>query len=541
MSGYDDMNNNYNNNQNTDYNDYNDYNSQDSSVNDVHADPEPVQTADARDDYRAVSSDNSYSAGYGYGRTTSHYGSDDRYSADSRQDRYDSGSRRSTGAGNGNKGSNGGKKKGGLLKRAAALAMSAVLFGGVAGGTMVGIQYAAQKNGVIAGTSSTETNAAGESAGSKTSVKTTTSNTSLSGAGTVLNDVSDVVETVLPSVVAITNKQIYENYQSQFTDPWSYFFNFGNGQGGRSGQGGDSSGESQEIEAGAGSGIIIAETDDELLIVTNYHVIENADALTINFADGSEADANIKGTDSSNDLAVVAVDLDNLSEETMNAIAIATLHNANDLKVGQGVIAIGNALGYGQSITVGYISALDRSVATSDGTTTELLQTDAAINPGNSGGALVNEAGEIIGINSAKYSDTDVEGMGFAIPIYKVVDIIDDLMNTKTKIEVDASQRGYLGIQGVTVDSSTAKNYNMPSGVYVYKVLDGGAASSSELQEKDIITSFNGTAISSMEELSEQLKYCAIGDKVTLKVQRQNGANYEELDIEVTLAKQVNE
>ena len=541
MSGYDDMNNSYNNNQNTDYNDYNDYNSQDSSVNDVHADPEPVQTADARDDYRAVSSDNSYSAGYGYGRTTSHYGSDDRYSADSRQDRYDSGSRRSTGAGNGNKGSNGGKKKGGLLKRAAALAMSAVLFGGVAGGTMVGIQYAAQKNGVIAGTSSTETNAAGESAGSKTSVKTTTSNTSLSGAGTVLNDVSDVVETVLPSVVAITNKQIYENYQSQFTDPWSYFFNFGNGQGGRSGQGGNSSGESQEIEAGAGSGIIIAETDDELLIVTNYHVIENADALTINFADGSEADANIKGTDSSNDLAVVAVDLDNLSEETMNAIAIATLHNANDLKVGQGVIAIGNALGYGQSITVGYISALDRSVATSDGTTTELLQTDAAINPGNSGGALVNEAGEIIGINSAKYSDTDVEGMGFAIPIYKVVDIIDDLMNTKTKIEVDASQRGYLGIQGVTVDSSTAKNYNMPSGVYVYKVLDGGAASSSELQEKDIITSFNGTAISSMEELSEQLKYCAIGDKVTLKVQRQNGANYEELDIEVTLAKQVNE
>lgn len=541
MSGYDDMNNSYNNKQNTDYNDYNDYNSQDSSVNDVHADPEPVQTADARDDYRAVSSDNSYSAGYGYGRTTSHYGSDDRYSADSRQDRYDSGSRRSTGAGNGNKGSNGGKKKGGLLKRAAALAMSAVLFGGVAGGTMVGIQYAAQKNGVIASTSSAETNAAGESAGSKTSVKTTTSNTSLSGAGTVLNDVSDVVETVLPSVVAITNKQIYENYQSQFTDPWSYFFNFGNGQGGRSGQGGDSSGESQEIEAGAGSGIIIAETDDELLIVTNYHVIENADALTINFADGSEADANIKGTDSSNDLAVVAVDLDNLSEETMNAIAIATLHNANDLKVGQGVIAIGNALGYGQSITVGYISALDRSVATSDGTTTELLQTDAAINPGNSGGALVNEAGEIIGINSAKYSDTDVEGMGFAIPIYKVVDIIDDLMNTKTKIEVDASQRGYLGIQGVTVDSSTAKNYNMPSGVYVYKVLDGGAASSSELQEKDIITSFNGTAISSMEELSEQLKYCAIGDKVTLKVQRQNGANYEELDIEVTLAKQVNE
>lgn len=541
MSGYDDMNNNCNNNQNTDYNDYNDYNSQDSSVNDVHADPEPVQTADARDDYRAVSSDNSYSAGYGYGRTTSHYGSDDRYSADSRQDRYDSGSRRSTGAGNGSKGSNGGKKKGGLLKRAAALAMSAVLFGGVAGGTMVGIQYAAQKNGVIAGTSSAEINAAGESAGSKTSVKTTTSNTSLSGAGTVLNDVSDVVETVLPSVVAITNKQIYENYQSQFTDPWSYFFNFGNGQGGRSGQGGNSSGESQEIEAGAGSGIIIAETDDELLIVTNYHVIENADALTINFADGSEADANIKGTDSSNDLAVVAVDLDNLSEETMNAIAIATLHNANDLKVGQGVIAIGNALGYGQSITVGYISALDRSVATSDGTTTELLQTDAAINPGNSGGALVNEAGEIIGINSAKYSDTDVEGMGFAIPIYKVVDIIDDLMNTKTKIEVDENQRGYLGIQGVTVDSSTAKNYNMPSGVYVYKVLEGGAASSSELQEKDIITSFNGTAISSMEELSEQLKYCAIGDKVTLKVQRQNGANYEELDIEVTLAKQVNE
>jgi serine protease Do len=295
------------------------------------------------------------------------------------------------------------------------------------------------------------------------------------------------------------------------------------------------------VETGSGSGIIIGQNDSELLIVTNYHVIEDADSLTITFNDEATAKASVKGTDSDNDLAVVAVQLSDLEESTKNSIAIATMDTSDNCKVGQGVIAIGNALGYGQSITVGYISALNRAVSTSDGTTKNLLQTDAAINPGNSGGALVNMNGEIIGINSAKYSDTDVEGMGFAIPISAVYDIIDDLMNQKTKIEVSEDQRGYLGIQVTSVDSSSAQVYNMPQGAYVYSIIDGGAASNSELQARDIITKLNGTTITTREDLTEELKYYAIGDTVTLTVSRATGTEYETMEIEVTLTAQVKE
>lgn len=409
------------------------------------------------------------------------------------------------------------------MRKAAAIALSAVLFGGVAGSAMVGVQYAAQKAGIIA-------EADAESGESQTAIKlaesTNSGSSTSTGSNTALADVSDIVDKVLPSVVAITNSQLYENYAREYG--WSYwYYGYGSQQG---------ESQQEEIEAGSGSGIIIGQNDTELLIVTNYHVIEDADSLTITFIDESTAKASVKGTDSENDLAVVAVTLSDLTEETKNEIAIATMDTSDNCKVGQGVIAIGNALGYGQSITVGYISALNREVETSEGTVQKLLQTDAAINPGNSGGALVNTSGDIIGINSAKYSDTDVEGMGFAIPISAVHEIIDDLMNQTTKVEVDKNQRGYLGIQCLSTDSTS---YNMPEGVYVVDILKGGAAASSDLQVRDIITKINGTSVTTQEALTEQLKYYAIGDTVTLTVSRQNGAEYESLEIEVTLQKQV--
>lgn len=420
--------------------------------------------------------------------------------------------------------------KRGIIKRAAAIALSAALFGGVAGGVMVGVQYTAQKAGVVAesssgGTAAIKISDTGSSGSSSNSV----------GNGAVLGDVSAIVDKVLPSVVSITNTQTYQNYASQYGGyGWPYFFFGGNGYG-------NGSGESQQQVTGSGSGIIIGQNDDELLMVTNYHVVEDASSLTITFVDDTTAEAALKGTDSDNDLAVVSVKLSDLSEETRNAIKIATMNTSNDCKVGQGVVAIGNALGYGQSITVGYISALNREVKSSDGTSRNLLQTDAAINPGNSGGALINTNGEIIGINSAKYSDTDVEGMGFAIPVSAVSDIINDLMNQKTKVEVAEEQRGYLGITGVTVDSQMSQNLDMPRGVYVYSIPENGAAAGTDLQPKDIITKIDSTKVQSMSDLQDALKYYSKGETVTLTVSRLSGTQYEEIKVELTLGGQVKE
>ena len=476
------------------------------------------------------STGNSYSYGYG-GTAGSGFSGEDSASGSSFQASGEgNGTNQTSGSGfhgfqkAGHKKPAGDGKKGGkFVKKAAAIALSAVLFGGIAGSAMVGVQYAAQKAGVVS-TASSETTQSQVKLAESTSTSSKSSSSSSS-------DVSSVVEKVLPSVVAITNSQIYENYSNQ---GWPYSFWNGN-----SGKGSSSSGSSQEVETGSGSGIIIGQNDSELLIVTNYHVIENADSLTITFADDKTAKASVKGTDSDNDLAVVSVSLSDLSDDTKKAIAIATMDTSDDCKVGQQVVAIGNALGYGQSSTVGYISALNRKVATSDSTSQTLLQTDAAINPGNSGGALVNMDGEIIGINSAKYSDTSVEGMGFAIPISKVHDIIDNLMNQKTKVQVAENQRGYLGIQATTVDSSTSSYYSMPEGVYVYKIMDGGAASKSDLQERDIITKLDDTAVTTKEALTEALKYYSVGDKVKLSVSRLEGNEYKTVEVTVTLAKQV--
>lgn len=324
------------------------------------------------------------------------------------------------------------------------------------------------------------------------------------------NDVSSIVEKAMPSVVAINSVTEYQT-QNFFGQPQTYE--------GR----------------GSGSGIIVGESDTELLIVTNNHVIEGANTLSVTFNDGESAEANVKGTDSENDLAVIAVALDQITDSTKSKITVATIGDSDSLKVGQGVIAIGNALGYGQSVTVGYVSALDREVTTEDGTTRNLLQTDAAINPGNSGGALLNMQGEVVGINSAKYSSTEVEGMGYAIPISKVEDIIDDLMTRKTRVQVDEANQGYLGIQGTDIDSNAATLYGMPQGIFVYKIMEDGAAASSTLQEKDIITEFDGQSVRSMTELKDMLTYYAGGDTVDLTVQRLENGQYVEHTVTITL------
>ena len=314
----------------------------------------------------------------------------------------------------------------------------------------------------------------------------------------------------MPSVVAINNTMVVEQ-QTWF-------------------------GPSQKVEVpSSGSGIIVGQNDEELLIVTNNHVIEDSKELSVTFINNASVNAAIKGTDSESDLAVIAVPLKDIPSDTMSQIKIATLGDSDSLKVGQGVIAIGNALGYGQSVTVGYVSALDREVKTEGETTRNLLQTDAAINPGNSGGALLNMRGEVIGINAAKYSSTSVEGMGYAIPISKAQDIINELMNKRTRTEIEESKQGYLGIQGQNIDETAASMYGMPRGIYVYKIIEGGAAANSDLREKDIITKFDGQTVRTMADLKSMLTYYEGDSTVDLTVQSLENGEYVERTVTITL------
>ena len=329
-------------------------------------------------------------------------------------------------------------------------------------------------------------------------------------------DVSQVVGEAMPAVVAVASTAVYQMPDFGF----GWFFGGGS--------------QSYEVPS-SGSGIIIGENDTELLIVTNNHVVQDTVSLKITFVDDTAVDAAVKGTDPDTDLAVISVPLDQIPQETKEKIAVARLGDSDSLKVGQGVIAIGNALGYGQSVTVGYVSALNREIKTSDGNTRVLLQTDAAINPGNSGGALLNMKGEVIGINAAKYSSTEVEGIGYAIPVSGVQDILDELMNRKTRSEVAEEKRGYLGIQGTTVDEDAATAFGMPKGVYVYKILKDGAAADSQLREKDIITKLDGMTVKSMQELQKFLKGYETGETIELLVQRQEDGQYKEIQIPVTL------
>ena len=329
--------------------------------------------------------------------------------------------------------------------------------------------------------------------------------------GVMLTDVSGVVADVMPSVVSIINNFTVTRYF------WGSQY-------------------SEEAEA-SGSGIIIGENDKELIIATNNHVIDNADKIRVIFIDNTEAEAHIKGADADMDIAVIAVSKDSLEKSTAAAISIATLGDSDKLKVGEPAIAIGNALGYGQSVTTGVISALNRELEISEGEFSQgFIQTDAAINPGNSGGALLNVNGEVIGINSNKIGGSTVEGMGYAIPISKALPIIDDLKTKKTKSTVAEDNRGYLGISGRGVSAEMAELYDFPQGVYVYDVYPGTGAEKANLRKGDIITKFEGTTLDSMEKLQGLLAYYEAGDTVKLTIERlDEGGKYQPTEVSIQL------
>lgn len=386
-------------------------------------------------------------------------------------------------------------------KKGVAVVASAAVFGGVAGGAFYGI--AGNQIKKLDALMNTTTEAA-----STTSAPTTES-LSLTSTASVGNgmDVSTIAENVMPSVVAINISAIVEQ-QGMF-------------------------GYTQQYEAeGSGSGIIIGENDSELLMVTNNHVVSDATTVNVTFADGESYEAQVKSTDSDTDLAIVVVKLSDIKESTMNQIKIATIGDSDSLKVGEQVVAIGNALGYGQSVTTGIVSAKDRTNSTN---TTPLIQTDAAINPGNSGGALLNMKGEVIGINSSKYSDTTVEGMGYAIPITAVQDRLDDLMNRQTREKVSEEEKGYLGISCRTVSSDVSEAYGIPAGVLVAEVQSGSAAEKAGIKKNYVITKIDGQSISSAEELTEKLNYYKSGETVPITYEYMKNNEYTEKTVDVTL------
>lgn len=397
------------------------------------------------------------------------------------------------------------------MKKAAGITAAALLFGVISGGTMVGVNYAGSRLMSLSGISS-QTDTQTQSGSLQTSPAVANSANSSQNTTTVstVSDVSAIVEKAMPSIVAINDTMTVEQQD---------FF-----------------GRTQAFQAqSSGSGIIVGKNDTELLIATNNHVVSGATDLTVTFSDNKDAAAAVKGTDSATDLAIIAVKLSDIPDDTMSKIQIASLGNSDDVKVGQQVIAIGNALGYGQSVTVGYISALNRDITDENGISHTYIQTDAAINPGNSGGALIDLAGNVIGINAAKTASTEVEGMGFAIPISKAQEILNNLMTKKTRETVDEASQGYLGIQGTNIDANTSKAYGMPVGIYIYKIVPGGAAASSDLKEKDIITKFDGQSVTTMEELKNMLTYYEGGSTVTMTVQSLVNGAYVEHDVTVTL------
>lgn len=417
----------------------------------------------------------------------------------------------------------------GVVFKTVRLVVCAAVFGVVATGTMyftgdsLGIFKNNSKEAVVIPSTSVgagNTGITGSEGG--TTLQTAADKTTTSSSGeTVITDVSGVVKNVMPSVVAITSTQLVQSGYSGSL----YDYYFGNG---------NSNNNQYEEQTGAGSGIIIGQNDTELLVVTNNHVVEGADSLQVQFIDGETVDAAIKGTDSEKDLAVVAVKLSDIKKSTLEQIKVATLGDSDELEVGEGTIAIGNALGYGQSVTTGVVSALNREVQY-ENRTMKLIQTNAAINPGNSGGALLNSKGEVIGINAAKYSSSSVEGMGFAIPVSSVKDVIENLMNKETLTKVDSDKKGYLNIYGRDVTSTLSETYSVPTGVYVIEVMEGGAADKAGIEKSNVITKINGESVSSMEDLQRKLEYYEKGTEVTLTIQYAKGNEYKEKEVKVTL------
>ena len=391
-------------------------------------------------------------------------------------------------------------KKNRKVPKPVKLVCAGVAFGLVASVTFQTGNYVGTK---VFGTTTTN----GKTAKTAQTVDGAKLTTSSSSTGT--SDVATIAKNAMPSIVSITNMSVQE-VQSFF------------------------GGTQQQESTSVGSGIIIGQTDSELLILTNNHVVEGNEKLTVSFVDNESVEANVKGTDSTKDLAVVAVKISDVKDSTMDEIAVATMGDSGKLEVGEQVVAIGNALGYGQSVTSGIVSATERTLDGYEGGT--LIQTDAAINPGNSGGALLNSNGEVIGINTAKVATDSVEGMGYAIPISDASDTIQNLMNQETKTKVSEAEQGYLGIQGVDVSDESAKMYNMPTGVYISDVVKNGGAQQAGLTKGSVITGLEGTTISDMNSLKEQLQYYRVGDKVKVTVQVPgNNGEYTEKTVEVTL------
>ena len=409
-----------------------------------------------------------------------------------------------------------------LAKKIGAITLSAVLFGSVAAGSFQAVNYFSPFSKTTGSSDSTTSNNS-----SSTSLLKTTAVSGSSNTGSL--DVSDITTSAMPSIVAITNKSVQEvqDYFSQF------------------GFGGQGQPQTQETES-QGSGIIIGKNDSELLMVTNNHVVEGADTLSVCFIDNQVYEAAIKGTDPENDLAVIAVPLDSISDDTMSKIAVASIGDSDSLKVGEQVVAIGNALGYGQSVTTGIVSAVNRTLSSDssdtqdsnssdDSSSATYIQTDAAINPGNSGGALLNMNGEVIGINSAKLASTEVEGMGYAIPISRVSDIIDNLMNQTTRTKVDSDKQGTIGIKGINVTSDVQEKYNLPEGIYVSEVTSGSAAEKAGITSGSVITKFDGKSVTDIESLQDLLQYYKAGETVELTLQVPDSDSYKEKTVSITL------
>lgn len=422
-----------------------------------------------------------------------------------------------------------------IAKKGLTLSLCAVLAGGLAAGSFEGVNKLAGWSGattVEAASNKDETTltyakSEKKDADASDSKSDTGKDTGSTAKGNL--DVSEIASEALPSIVSITTKSVQEvqNYFGMYG-----MYGYAPQQ------------QEQEVE-GSGSGIIVGKNDDELLIATNYHVVEGADTLSVAFTDGNAVEASVKGFDEERDLAVVSVSLDDVEDDTMDAISIAKIGSSDDLKVGEQVIAIGNALGYGQSVTTGIVSAKNRRMDSDNNTVTDgsddssdgvnLIQTDAAINPGNSGGALLNMEGEVVGINSAKLASTEVEGMGYAIAISDVTDILQNLMNETSRDKLDDSEHGVLGIKGSSVSSEAVQVYGIPAGVFVKKVTEGGAADKAGLKANSVITEFNGKTVSSIDQLIEYLSYYEPDEEVELTVQVPHGTSYKEETVKVTL------
>ena len=408
------------------------------------------------------------------------------------------------------------------MKKIIGVILSALLFGLVAGGMMVGVNYIAQERNIYSilrdsGVENPEAMLSSPSVMPETEKSTQASeNTVTASSQGSEKTVAEVAKEAMPSVVAITNMMRYQQ---------NGFSIFGEVQ------------KETELPA-SGSGVIVGQNDTELLIATNNHVIQDSNSLTVSFIDESTANAQVKGTDATVDLALVSVKLSDISPETREKIKAIKVGSSDDMEVGDPVVAIGNALGYGQSVTSGIISAKNRDVQTKEGVSKGLIQTDAAINPGNSGGALLNMQGELIGINVAKYADTDVEGMGYSIPSSAAEGILSSLSNLTTRDKVPEGEQGVLGVQVKDIDAQTAESFAMPKGIYIFKVLEDTGAENSAIQERDIITKLDGQGVYTTADLKSLLSKYRAGEEVRLTLMRQDGSGkYNEMEVKVVLGK----